>query len=270
MLTDFINMFQYDFIVRAFIAGILISICAALLGTNLILRRQSMIGDGLSHVAFGATVIALSLGFTPLYFAIPIVLIASFLILRISNSKHINGDAAIAILSTSALAIGAVVNALSPGSNIDINSYLFGSILAINQTDIIIIAIVAIASILLYFTFYRQIFAITIDERFAKSVGIKTDLYNAILAAICSVIIVLGMHMMGALLISSLIIFPCISARLMSKSFKSIVIFSVAISVVTFIFGLTASYSFNLPSGASIVCANLICFIICWVYNKLR
>ena len=185
MLTDFINMFQYDFIVRAFIAGILISICAALLGTNLILRRQSMIGDGLSHVAFGATVIALSLGFTPLYFAIPTVLIASFLILRISNNKHINGDAAIAILSTSALAIGAVVNALSPGSNIDINSYLFGSILAINQTDIIIIAIVAIASILLYFTFYRQIFAITIDERFAKSVGIKTDLYNAILAAIC-------------------------------------------------------------------------------------
>lgn len=270
MLTSFFEMLNYDFIVNALIAGLLISICASLVGTNLVLKKQSMIGDGLSHVAFGAMIIAITFGFAPLYFTIPVVILASYLILRINNSRNINNDAAIAILSSSALAIGAVINTLNPGKNIDINSYLFGSILAINQSDLIIIAITTIAVSLLYLVFYKQIFAITIDEKFAKSIGINTKIYGIILAAICSVVIVLGMRMLGALLISSLIIFPCISARHLTKSFRNTVITSVALAIISFLFGLTASYAFNLPSGASIVCANLICFIVCWVYNKLR
>lgn len=263
-------MFSYTFLQRAFVAGLAISICAALLGTNLVLRKQSMISDGLSHVAFGATIVALALGFAPLELAIPIVIVASYVILQINNRRNINADAAIAILSASALAIGVIVNSLIKGINIDINSYLFGSILAINQHDLIITIVATILILILYIVFYRQIFAITLDETFARAIGIKTKLYNAVLAALCSVIIVLGMRMLGALLISSLIIFPCLSAIRLTHSFKSTAIISVLLSTVCFVFGLVASYVYNLPTGATIVIANLICFSLCVVYNKIK
>lgn len=269
MLISFIEMLQYDFIVRAFIAGLLIAICAALLGTNLVLRKQSMIGDGLSHVAFGATVIAIALGFAPLYVAIPAAILTSFLVIRINNSRKVDNDAAIAIMSASALAIGAIASTFST-SSIDLNAYLFGSILAISTSELIFIAVVAVIVLATYLLLYRQIFAITVDEKFAKSIGINTDLYNAILAALCSVVVVLGMQMLGALLISSLTIFPSVSARHLAKSFKSTVILAIILAVICFVFGLTASYVFNLPTGASIVIANLICLAICRVYNKLR
>ena len=269
MLTSFFEMLQYDFIVRALCAGLAIAICAALLGSNLVLRHQSMISDGLSHVAFGATIISITLGFAPLSLTIPIVIIASYAILQISNSRHIHGDAAIAILSASALAIGTIVNSLNNSSNIDLNSYLFGSILAVTNTDLIIITIVTAIIVSLYTVFYRQIFAITLDESFAKAIGIKTKLYNAALAAICSIVIVLGMRMLGALLISSLIVFPCLSARQIAHSFKTTVILSVVFSVASLCFGLTASYAFNLPSGASVVIANLVCFVSCRIYKAL-
>ena len=270
MLTNLIEMFSYAFLQRAFIAGLAISICAALLGTNLVLRKQSMISDGLSHVSFGATIVALALGFAPLELTIPIVIATSYFILQINNRRHINSDAAIAILSASALAIGIIVNTLTKGINIDINSYLFGSILAISTHDLIITIIATIIILALYIIFYRQIFAITLDETFAKAIGIKTKLYNAILAALCSVIIVLGMRMLGALLISSLIIFPCLSAIRLAHSFKTTAIISVVLSIICFIFGLVASYVYGLPTGAAIVVANLICFSLCVVYNKIR
>lgn len=270
MLTNIIEMFSYAFIARAFIAGLAISVCAALLGTNLVLRKQSMISDGLSHVAFGATIVALALGFAPLEFTIPVVIIASYLILQINNRRNINADAAIAILSASALAIGIIVNSLIKGVNIDINSYLFGSILAISAHDLVITLVATVIIFALYIIFYRQIFAITLDETFAKAIGIKTKLYNAILAALCSVIIVLGMRMLGALLISSLIIFPCLSAIRLTHSFKTTAIVSVILSIICFIFGIFASYFYNLPTGATIVIANLICFLLSVIYNKLR
>ena len=255
---------------NAFSAGLAISICAALLGTNLVLRKQSMISDGLSHVAFGATIIALALGFAPLELTITIVVIASYLILQINNQHKINADAAIAILSASALAIGVIVNSISKGINIDINSYLFGSILAISSHDLVITICATIIILVLYVIFYRQIFAITLDETFAKAIGIKTKLYNAILSALCSILIVLGMRMLGALLISSLLIFPCLSAMRISKSFKTTTIVSAILSIACFIFGLTASYIYSLPTGASIVIANLICFCLCVIYNKVK
>lgn len=270
MLANLIEMFSYAFFIRAFFAGLAISICAALLGTNLVLRKQSMISDGLSHVAFGATVIALALGFAPLEFTIPIVILASYFILQINQRQKINADAAIAILSASALALGVIVNSRLSGINIDINSYLFGSILAISTHDLILTLIATVLILALYFIFYRQIFAITLDETFARAIGLKTKLYNALLAALCSVIIVLGMRMLGALLISSLLIFPCLSAIRLTHSFRATITVAVILSVVSFIFGIFASYFYNLPTGATIVLANLACFLLCVLYNKFR
>ena len=269
MLTSFIEMMQYDFIQHAFFAGLIISICAALIGSSLVLRRQSMIGDGLSHVAFGAAAVALAFGWLPLEFSIITAIIAAFFILRLNDNSKINGDAAIAILSASALALGTFVVSIR-GVNIDLNAYLFGSILAISIHDLIACAILGIVIILTFIILRRQIFAITFDETFAKSIGIKVNLYQSILAILCAITTVIGMKMLGALLISSLIIFPCLSAMQFAKNFRQNIIISVIISVICFICGLTASYIFATPAGASIVLVNLSVFLLCFIYNKLR
>lgn len=270
MLTSFIEMLSYGFILRAFIVGAIITLCAALIGSSLVLRRQSMIGDGLSHVAFGAAAIATVLGFAPLEFSIPIVIIAAIIILSLSQNSKINGDAAIAVLSASALAIGTFLISINQGVNIDINAYLFGSILVINEHDLILCLILGIIIILVFLIFRRQIFAITFDENFARAIGVKVDLYNAILAILCSLVVVIGMRMLGALLISSLIIFPCLSALYLSKNFRQNTIISIIISVFCFIIGLTLSYMLNTPTGATIVIVNLIVLILCWLYHKIK
>lgn len=270
MLTNFIEMLSYDFIVRAFVVGLIISICAALIGSSLVLRKQSMIGDGLSHVAFGATAIAIVCGFAPLEFSIPIVIIAAVLILRIKQNSKINGDAAIAVLSASALALGTFLISVVPGINIDLNSYLFGSILAVSVHDLILCIILGIIIISIFTLFRRQIFAITFDEIFAKAIGINTALYSTILAVLCSLTIIIGMRILGALLISSLIVFPCLSAMCFAKTFRANTIISVIISIISFIIGLTISYSFGTPTGATIVLVHLIVFIFSWIYNKAK
>lgn len=270
MLTSLIEMLNYGFILRAFIAGIIITLCAALIGSSLVLRRQSMIGDGLSHVAFGSVAIATVLGFAPLEFSIPIVIIAAIIILNLSQNSKINGDAAIAVLSASALAIGTFLISINQGVNIDVNSYLFGSILAINEHDLILCLILGIIIIFVFLIFRRQIFAITFDESFARAIGVKVDLYNAILAILCSLVIVIGMRMLGALLISSLIIFPCLSALYLSKNFRQNTIIATTISVFCFIVGLTFSYILNTPTGATIVIANLIALILCRIYHIIQ
>ena len=270
MLTSLIEMLSYGFILRAFIVGIIITLCAALIGSSLVLRRQSMIGDGLSHVAFGSVAIATVLGFAPLEFSIPIVIIAAILILSLSQNSKINGDAAIAVLSASALAIGTFLISINQGVNIDINAYLFGSILAISEHDLILCLILGIIIILVFLVFRRQIFAITFDENFARAIGIKVDFYNTILAILCSLVVVIGMRMLGALLISSLIIFPCLSALYLSKNFRQNTIIAVLISVFCFIVGLTLSYMLNTPTGATIVIVNLAALILCWIYNKIK
>ena len=269
MLISIFEMLQYDFIQRAFIAGLVISICAALIGSSLVLRRQSMIGDGLSHVAFGTVAIAIAFDWAPLEFSIIAAIIAAFFILRLNDSSKVSGDAAIAILSASALALGTFIVSIR-GVNIDLNAYLFGSILAISIHDLIASIILGAAIITTFIILRRQIFAITFDEIFAKSIGIKVNLYQSILAILCAFTVVIGMKMLGALLISSLIIFPCLSAMQLSKNFRQNLIFSVTISVICFIFGLAASYIFAAPAGASIVLVNLCVFLLCFIYNKLR
>lgn len=261
-MSNIVEMFSYSFMVRAFIVGILISLCASLIGVSLVLRRNSMIGDGLSHVGFGAFAIATILGFAPIEFAIPIVIVVSFLILKLNDNSKIHGDSAIALISASSLAIGTFAISVTKGVNTDINNYLFGSILSINQSDIIISVVLSIFVIALYIVSYNKIFAITFDEKFARSIGINTNLYNMLFASLCSIVVVLGMRLMGSLLISSLIIFPTLSSMQVFKKFKSVVISSAVISIVSFSVGLYISYVSATPTGATIVIVNLLVFIL--------
>ena len=214
-MSPLLHMFNYTFIIRAFIVGLLISLCAAMLGVNLVLRKNAMISDGLSHVSFGSFAIATVLGVAPLYLAVPVAIIAAVAILKLNNNHHIHGDGAIAVLSSSSLAIGIMAISLTSGVNTDINNYLFGSILSLNNQDMIISIVLSLVVLILYVFSYHKMFALTFDEDFAKSTGINVEFYNIIIAILCSLTIVLGMRMMGALLISSLtILHPCISARI--------------------------------------------------------
>ena len=265
----FSGMLSYQFMVNALISGLLISICAALIGAPLVLKRNSMIGDGLSHVAFGAFAIATVLNVAPVEFALPIVIIASFLILRLGENSKIHGDAAVALLSSSALAIGTFVISVTPGVNTDINSYLFGSILSIDHADVIMSVVLAIIVVALYILAYNKIFAITFDENFAKSIGVRTGWFNTIFAVLCSIVIVLGMRLVGSLLISSLIIFPTLIAERFSRSFRGVTIIAVVVSVLNFVVGLTLSYVLSAPTGATIVIVNLVALVSAVLTDRL-
>lgn len=262
MITEIVSMFSYGFMARAFIVGVLVSLCLALLGVSLVLKRYSMIGDGLSHVGFGAVAVAMALNIAPLAVAIPVVMAAAFLLLRISSESSIGGDAAIAMISSSALAVGVTVAALSSGINSDVHSYLFGSILAMNKADVVLSIAISLVVLLLYAVCYHRIFAVTFDETFGRAVGINVNGYNTLLAMLTAVTVVVGMRMMGALLISSLVIFPALSAMRVFTSFRSVIICSAVISVFSFCVGMTVSFWFNTPAGASIVLTNLAVFII--------
>jgi zinc transport system permease protein len=273
MINDIFEMFSYSFMLKAFIVGFLISLCASLIGVSLVLRRNSMIGDGLSHVGFGAFAIATVFGIAPLEFALPLVIISSFFILKISDNSKIHGDSLIALMSASSLAIGTFVVSLS-GVNTDINNYLFGSILSISDTELILSIVLSILVIILYLFSYNKIFAITFDEKFAKSIGINTNMYNMIFAILCSIVVVLGMRLVGALLISSLIIFPTLSSMQIFKNFKKVVLSSVVISLIAFTIGIIISYFNSTPTGATIVIVNLIVFLILVIvknmYNSIQ
>lgn len=262
-MIDFIQqLISYPFIQRALIVGILVSLCAALLGVTLVLKRYSMIGDGLSHVGFGALAIATVFNIAPLSLAIPVVVIAAFLLLRISESSKIKGDAMIALISTSALAIGVMAVSVTTGMNTDIYNYMFGSILSMSESDVKLSIVLSIVVITMYILFYNKIFSITFDEPFSKATGTKTRGYNALVAILTAITVVLGMRMMGALLISSLIIFPALTAMRTVKSFKGVVVCATIVSLVCFIAGICMSYFFGTPAGASVVIINLGLFLI--------
>lgn len=262
------ELFSYGFIIRAFIAGSLIALCAALLGVILVLKRYSMIGDGLSHVGFGTMAIAMAFNFAPLAVSIPICVLAAFLLLRVSSSSNIKGDAAIALISSSSLAIGILVTSLTSGLNTDVTSFIFGSILAISKADLIVSVILAVIVIGLFVIFYNKIFLVTFDENFATASGIKANLYNGLIAVLTALTIVIGMRLMGAMMISSLIVFPALSAMRIFRSFFKVIICAVIISLVCFIVGIISSFVWSTPAGASIIVANLIAFVICMVVGK--
>ncbi len=261
-MNEWIEMLSYPFITRALIVGTLVSLCAALLGVSLILKRYAMIGDGLSHVAFGAMAIAQVVGVSPLYLAIPVVVLFAILLLRLSGSEKIKGDAAIAVISTGALALGVLVISLSQGANTDLLNYMFGSILSMSKSDVVLSVILCVAVLILYVFFYNKIFSVTFDEAFAKATGKKTSLYNTVIATLTAIMIVLGMRMMGALLISALVIFPALSAMRVLKSFRGVTILSAILSVVCFFVGLVVSYFYATPTGASVVAVNIVVFLL--------
>lgn len=270
MIQVFNEMFTYTFILRAIVVGLLVSLCASILGVSLVLKRYSMIGDGLSHVAFGALGIATVLNIAPLKIALPTVIIVAFLLLKISEKSKLKGDSLIALVSASSLAIGIFAVSLKTGVNTDIYSYLFGSILAIFNTDLIISVICSILVVVLFIIFYNKIFAVTFDESFARAIGVKVNLYNMLISILTAVTIVLGMRIMGSLLISSLIIFPALTSMQIFKKFKLVVLSSAIISIICFMVGITISYVFGTPAGASIVIVNLIVFLIFWVMSFIR
>ncbi len=250
-------LFSETFLLRALIVGVLISLCSALLGVSLVLKRFSMIGDGLSHVGFGAMAIAAAAGFAPLGFALPIVTLSAFLLLRMNEKGKIKGDAAIALISTGALAAGVMVTSMTTGMNVDIYNYMFGSILTMKQSDVLITVILSAFVITLFVIFYDEIFAVTFDESFARATGTKASVYNMLIAVLTAVTIVIGMRMMGALLISSLIIFPSVTSMRLCKSYRKVVVTSCFVSVFCFLSGLILSVKLEAPTGASVVCVNI-------------
>lgn len=270
MLTVISQMLSYPFMIRAIIVGVLVSLCAALLGVSLVLKRYSMIGDGLSHVGFGALAIASALNLAPLQVSIPIVVVAAILLLRLSENSKIKGDSAIALISTSALAIGVLVISQTTGMNTDVYNYMFGSILAMNTGDVFLSIILSAIVLILFILFYTKIFAVTFDETFSKATGIRTGTYNMLIAILTAITIVLGMRMMGSLLISSLIIFPSLTSMRLCKNFKSVVICSALLSVICFLIGITISFIYATPTGASIVVVDIAMFLLFTLINLIK
>ena len=258
-MDKLILYFQYPFVRYAMIVGVLIAMCSSLLGVTLVLKRFSFIGDGLSHVAFGAMAVAAVLNFTNnMLFILPVTIVCAILLLRTGQNTKIKGDAAVAMISVSALAIGyMLMNIFSTGPNVsgDVCSTLFGStsILTLTSAQVKVCVILSVLVVILFVVFYHKIFCVTFDESFAKATGMKTDCYNLLIAVITAVIIVLAMNLVGSLLISALIIFPALSAMRIFKSFLSVTICSVVLSVVCAVLGLLMSILAGTPVGSTIV-----------------
>ena len=270
ILEKFLEMWQYQFMVKALVVGVVLAVTAGLIGVSLVLRRKAMIGDGLSHVGFGAFAIATVIGIMPLQMALPIVILAAILILQVNQKSKVDADALIAMLSAGALAVGTLVISVVKGVNTDINNYLFGSILALDDSDVVVGVIFSLVVILFFIVKYHEIFAMTFDENFAKSIGLKTERLNTIFAILCAVVVVLGMRLVGALLISSLIIFPTVTAMQVVKSFKAVVFSSVVISVFCMVMGIIFSYFVATPTGATIVIFNVMAFLVAKVVEVLE
>ena len=270
MLNSLLKMFQYDFMIRALVVGGLVSLCSALLGTSLVLKRYSMIGDGLSHVGFASLAIAYALNFAPMSVSILVCVVAAFFLLQLEESSKIKGDAATALLCSGALAVGVMTISLTSGMNTDVCNYMFGSILAISPSDLRLSVVLSIVVLFLYIVFYPRIFAVTFDESFAKASGTNTRFYNMVLALLTSITIVLGMRMMGTLLISSLIVFPSITAMRVCKNFLSTILVAALLSLFGFIVGISLSFLHSIPTGASIVIVDMILFFLFLGLEMLR
>ena len=268
MIGTLMNYLQYPFVRYALIVGVLIALCSSLLGVPLVLKRFSFIGDGLSHVAFGAMCISAVLRFrNDMFIVLPITVISAVLILRAGTNAKIKGDAVIAMISVGALAFGYLIMNLAKTPNLsgDVCTTLFGStsILTLTAGEVWMCIALSIIVIILFILFYNRIFAVTFDETFARAVGIDADKYNLMIAVITAVIIVLAMNLVGSLLISALIIFPAISAMRLYHDYRSVTICSAVISVVCALSGMIVSILAGTPVGSTIVAADVIAFAVC-------
>ena len=275
MIDKLIFYFQYPFVRYALIVGVLIALCSSLLGVTLVLKRFSFIGDGLSHVAFGAMAVASVLNFTNnMIFILPVTIICAVLLLRTGQNTKIKGDAAIAMISVGALAIGyLLMNLFATGPNLsgDVCSTLFGStsILTLTRGQVVLCSILSVAVVVVFVTFYHKIFCVTFDETFAKATGMKTDFYNLLIAVITAVIIVLAMNLVGSLLISALVIFPALSAMRVYKTFFGVTVCSVVLSVICAVIGILLSILAGTPVGSTIVATDIVAFMASCAIGKV-
>ena len=275
MLEKLVSYLQYDFVRYALIAGVLIALCAALLGESLVLRRCSLIGDGLSHVTFGAMTVAMIFSVAPMYVSLPVTVLASVLLLRGDRAK-LRGDSAVAVLSVSSLAIGyLLLNVFSKKTtNLsgDVCSILFGStsILTLKLSDVITCVVLAAAVVTVFALFYNKLFAVTFDETFARATGTKTSVYNLILAVTTAVVIVLSVNLVGALLISALIVFPALCAMRLFKSYRGVMAAAAVISVFCAANGIFVSIIFSTPVGSTIVACEFAVFVICIIIDLFK
>lgn len=279
MLTDFFALFSDPAItaifVTALIVGVLVSLCASLLGVTLVLKRYSMIGDGLSHVGYGALAVASALNLAGEYkmeICLPIVIAAAFLLLRLSENTKINSDAAVALVSVSAIAVGTVIFNLTGGTAGDACNSLFGSasLITISKKDVIVSVVLSAVVISLFSVFYNRIFAVTFDEDFAKATGINIKLYNALISLLTAVTIVVGMQLMGSILISGLVIFPALSAMRIADSFKGVTVASAVISVVGFIVGFLLGCIFGIQIGPAVIISDMFLFLVMCAADKIN
>ena len=276
MLDTLIEYMSFPFVRYALIVGVLIALCSSLLGVTLVLKRYSFIGDGLSHVAFGALAIATIFNLTNrMIIVLPITIVFAILLLRKGQNAKIKGDAAIAMLSVGALAFGYMLMNLFPSSsNVsgDVCTTLFGSmsILMLTKTDVWVCGILAIFVTILFIFLYNRIFAVTFDEDFANAVGTKVNFYNLLIATVIAVIIVLAMNLVGSLLISALVIFPALSAMSILKNFKSVTIFSAISSMLCALLGILISILAGTPVGSTIVACDVALFGICYLIGRIR
>lgn len=275
-MDTLIEALSYPFVRYALIVGVLVALCSSLLGVILVLKRFSYIGDGLSHVAFGAMAIAAVVGLTDqMVLTLPITIVCAILLLWTGQNAKIKGDAAIAMISVGALAFGYLLMNLFPtSSNIsgDVCSSLFGStkILTLTKSEVILSIVLSVVVVILFVIFYNRFFAVTFDESFAKAVGTKTRLLNLLIATVIAVIIVLAMNLVGSLLVSALVIFPALSAMRIFKSFKSVTIFSAILSVICALTGIIISIPFDTPVGSTIVITDIVAFAVCWTIGAVR
>ena len=279
-MTDFISTLSqylsYPFVWYAVVVGALIALCSSLLGVTLVLKRFSFIGDGLSHVAFGAIAIASVINLTNnIFFVLAMTVICAILLLRTGQNTNIKGDASIAMISVGALAVGyLLMNIFSTSSNLsgDVCSTLFGStsILTLTSTEVTVCAVLSIIVVAVFILFYNKIFAVTFDESFADAVGTRSRLYNLLIAVIIAFIIVLAMNLVGSLLISALVIFPALSAMRVFKSFKAVTVCSAFISVVCALLGILVSIVFATPVGSTIVAVDIFVFFVFFIVGKFK
>ncbi|MBR4913754.1 MAG: metal ABC transporter permease [Clostridiales bacterium] len=275
-METLIEALSYPFVRYALIVGVLIALCSSLLGVILVLKRFSYIGDGLSHVAFGAMAIAAVVGLTDqMVLTLPVTIVCAILLLWSGQNAKIKGDAAIAMISVGALAFGyLLMNIFPTSSNVsgDVCSSLFGStkILTLTKSEVVLSIVLSVVVLILFVVFYNRFFAVTFDESFAKAVGTKTRLLNLLIATVIAVIIVLAMNLVGSLLVSALVIFPALSAMRIFKSFRSVTIFSAILSVICALAGIIISIPFDTPVGSTIVITDIVAFAICWLIGMIK
>ena len=267
--------FSYPFVWYALIVGLLIALCSALFGVVLVLKRFSFIGDGLSHIAFGAMAVAAVVGLTDnMLLVLPITVVAAVLLLRVGQNTKIKGDAAIAMVSVGALGLGyLLMSVFSPSVNVagDVCGTLFGSsaILSLRASEVVLCSVLSLAVVVLFVLCYRKIFAVTFDEDFARATGVRASLYNLLVAVVIAVIIVLAMNLVGSLLISALVIFPALSAMRVCRNFRGVVLFAAILSVLCAAIGICAAVVFPIPVGPTIVAVDILAFFLCFCVGRV-